>query len=768
MDERLELAEPLFELVRDPDLWTRLQSLRTLRQWFYRTNDRDFARRIVATYLERMSHEDQAVLRKNLSEGLYIMLDENLGGGVSLQKNISELPEGMRAGILDARKTLERDVLLTPVLGALRQGDNLQRAGVLDAFDGSFFKGRFYARQPSGMIDVGNDREFGFLHEPGLQELEAAFIPLLGADLPAEPRRQAIQLASFFHVPAQSRRPETQKLLLRRLRDPDESVRAVARTVVAGELDLNGAERDPERMDSIVSAMDGNRAELEAILGAIGRTERLVGQPRIMAVIRRLMNHDVAPVLLPVLRWPAVGDEEVLSIVIRAWPRLAQPQRLLAIEAMLARSALVDVANPREQVMQILRQGVTDPSPAVRERTLRGVNALEGLWRGKGSTSLVLAALADDTPGLRKLGLTLASTKPGFWGRADAREYLKRLLIDPDPEIRLAALAAVNQHSLIRAEPALARRVKALDEDPKLAIRARQILGAQGIDPASIEADARLVRPRLLSLATFRRKVFPLFYQGGEDGQSCARCHANHTILRIAEPNEHAPGEDPLIVNYNSALKVVNLGDPESSLILRKPRSPQGQGGPDPSSLTGLTHVGGPRWENTEHPAYRAILDWVREASAAAAQSGSERLSADSFSPGYEPGQAGDGDLNTIWHTEFVGAMPGYPHELVIDLGTPRPIEGILYVPRQDSPNGRVRDFEVSVSLDGKSWGKPLSRGRWENDSTFKHVALPTPIARYVQLRGLSEVEGRPVMSAAELAVETAPPPPDRRPHVSR
>ena len=61
-------------------------------------------------------------MRKNLSEGLYIMLDENLGGGVSLQKNIAELPEAMRPRILDARKAFERDVLLTPVLAALRKG----------------------------------------------------------------------------------------------------------------------------------------------------------------------------------------------------------------------------------------------------------------------------------------------------------------------------------------------------------------------------------------------------------------------------------------------------------------------------------------------------------------------------------------------------------------------------------------------------------------------------------------------------------------------
>ena len=220
MDEQLELAEPLFDLTRDRELLTRLQALRTLRQWFYRTNDRNFARRIVATYLERMSHDDQAVVRKNLSEGLYIMLDENLGGGVSLQKNISELPEGMRAGILVARKTFERDVLLTPVLDALRQGDNLQRAGVLEAFDGSFFKGRSYARQPSGMIDVGNDREFGFLHEPGLQELEAVFIPLLSADLPAE--------ASTANHPASKLLPRT--VSKPQAGDPETPVTSVTRS----------------------------------------------------------------------------------------------------------------------------------------------------------------------------------------------------------------------------------------------------------------------------------------------------------------------------------------------------------------------------------------------------------------------------------------------------------------------------------------------------------------------------------------------------------
>ena len=409
--------------------------------------------------------------------------------------------------------------------------------------------------------------------------------------------------------------------------------------------------------------------------------------------------------------------------------------------------------------MEVLRRAVTDPSAVVRDRALRGINSLPALWAGKGSSKLLLSALADDEPALRRRGLTLASTKIGFFTRPDTVEYIKRLLVDPDSQVRLLALSTVEQHGLIRNDLSLGRRVMALTADPALKTRALDMLSANGfVGPAMIEPDVPLSRPRLLSFSTFRRTVNPVFYQAGEDKHACANCHANHTILRIAEADAAGgfSGEQ-LMVNYNSALKVVNLGEPEASLILRKPRSPQGQGGSDPSSPTGLTHVGGPRWENAEHPAYRAILDWIREASSSAAtQAGTEKLAADSYAPSYEPARAGDGDLTTTWHTEFVGATPGYPHELVIDLGAQRRIEGLLYIPRQDSPDGRVKDFEVRASDDGKTWSVPLAKGQWNNDPSFKHVALPGALARYVQLRGLSEVEGRPFMSAAELSVDTS------------
>jgi hypothetical protein len=764
MDTRLDLAERLLELTGDPDLWTRLQALRSLRQWFYRTSDARFQRRIIDTYLARMALPESPVVRKNLSEGLYIMLDENLGGGVSLQKNIAELPEAMRPRIMEARRAVERDVLLTPVLAALERGNSLERTAVLKAFDGAFFQGRFYARQPENMLDVGNDREFGFLYEPPLDVLERTFAALLAASRadPAEARRQAIELCSFFKLPKRATSQVIQRRLLEALLDRDARVRKAARAVVGRELALTGAENDKQIQGVIRSILGdtGARENRAAVLAAIGRNSRLRALPEIKAAIRSLLLFpDAAPLLLSLLEGPEFSDTERLDVLDHGWNRLEPPEREKALAIFFARSALLDRNEPPDKAVELLRRAVTDPSAAIRERTLSGISALNEFRSGRTAPQLLLFALADDTPAIRKLGLSLAASKASFWERPDALEHIARLLVDPDAQVRSEALELVKHHRLVTKHPALARRVKVLAEDASLAPRAGALLRAAGIDPASVKADVSLGRPRLLGLATFRKTVNPLFYQAGEDTYACARCHANHTILRIAEadPARAITGEQ-LMINYNSALKVVNLGQPESSLILRKPRSPQGQGGPDALSPTGLTHVGGPRWDSAEHPAYKAILAWIREASAAAGTTDSAfSLSADSHAPGYEPANAGDGDPSTLWHTEFVGAMPGYPHELTIDLASPRAVDGLLYVPRQDTSNGRVRDYEVRVSADGKSWSEPLAKGRWPDDPTFKLVALPGPVARFVQLRGLSEVNGLPVMSAAEVAVDASP-----------
>jgi beta-galactosidase len=51
----------------------------------------------------------------------------------------------------------------------------------------------------------------------------------------------------------------------------------------------------------------------------------------------------------------------------------------------------------------------------------------------------------------------------------------------------------------------------------------------------------------------------------------------------------------------------------------------------------------------------------------------------------------------SIWHTQWQDASPKHPHQLVIDLGSVQSVTGLKYLPRQDSPNGRIKDFKVFV-----------------------------------------------------------------------
>jgi len=117
-----------------------------------------------------------------------------------------------------------------------------------------------------------------------------------------------------------------------------------------------------------------------------------------------------------------------------------------------------------------------------------------------------------------------------------------------------------------------------------------------------------------------------------------------------------------------------------------------------------------------------------------------------------------DGDPATIWHTEYYSSDPTYPHELHLDLGAYYEVQGFRYLPRQNGiVHGRIHEYEFYVSLDGQTWGNPVAAGFFADNPLEQQIDFEKITARYVRLVALSEVNGNPWASAAELNVLGTP-----------
>jgi len=130
------------------------------------------------------------------------------------------------------------------------------------------------------------------------------------------------------------------------------------------------------------------------------------------------------------------------------------------------------------------------------------------------------------------------------------------------------------------------------------------------------------------------------------------------------------------------------------------------------------------------------------------------KTAADSETPGYESYKAMDGNPHTMWHTSFGAGEIPHPHEIVFDLGKSREFAGIAYLPRIGGGNGTIKEFELYVSDSPKKFGRPVKKGAFWNGKSENTVRLPAPVkGRYVKLRALSEFNGRPWTSIAELTI---------------
>ncbi len=112
-----------------------------------------------------------------------------------------------------------------------------------------------------------------------------------------------------------------------------------------------------------------------------------------------------------------------------------------------------------------------------------------------------------------------------------------------------------------------------------------------------------------------------------------------------------------------------------------------------------------------------------------------------------------DGKSETFWHTQWENG-PACPHEIIIQLTPAMKIKGFTYLPRQDdSDHGNIKEYEFYISADGKDFGKPVTKGTFENNKDKKTVSMEPATAAFVKLKALSEVNGEAWTSAAEIKV---------------
>ena len=113
-----------------------------------------------------------------------------------------------------------------------------------------------------------------------------------------------------------------------------------------------------------------------------------------------------------------------------------------------------------------------------------------------------------------------------------------------------------------------------------------------------------------------------------------------------------------------------------------------------------------------------------------------------------------DGNITTIWHTQWLTASPPLPHEIQIDLNQIYYITGFRYLARQTGISGKIGQYEFYASIDGIDWGTPIAIGTFTTDIAEEERLFAYKRGRYVRLKALTEVNGSPYYTAiAEISV---------------
>ncbi|MCI0336105.1 MAG: hypothetical protein L0226_00870 [Acidobacteria bacterium] len=577
---KTEIADKLLSMLSDRSVTIRMQAAKSLVPWFNWTKDEALQDRIVDTFIARMAVPEHPWLRRNLLEGFYCMADENVRylynnwiGHLAQKEDRDKAVAGHREA---SRRMAER------IARALETGNDLQREGLLRGLTGFHLRSGGYTNA-GRYTRIGNDIETVKFYTEGATAMENALTPLINS--PESIRRQQAVLAAY------TLRDNTLNnlplLVMQRLSDPDAAVRGVANEFYRS-LPLKVVEQNRREAVKVLKELLVSRHP-EAQIAALDRIKTL--------------GPDFART--------EKFDEEVRSFVLRAGSGADKKTAAAALLALADFPQLINDAEVRQRVIAALQSSEDDLARAASQLILVSPQLRE---------LPAIAAVLDDllktqSVAKRRMILDLITADTPVENDLRIISLVAESLEDPDEKVRFAALNGVRRVKGLQANAAIRAGLAKLTKDPNRRLQGLAIAIYQGQD-GGVALDLRA--EEILDYNFFAQRVLPLLTRKGADGNACVNCHTTHAIFKLIEPDKAGRfSDEQLRENYRSALKVVDLANPENSLILRKPTSDSSVEGLAGAKIT--AHGGGVRWQVTNDPAYQTVLEWINGAKVKAA-----------------------------------------------------------------------------------------------------------------------------------------------------
>jgi hypothetical protein len=617
--ERPELAKEITRLLcEDPVALVRMKAAQATWRWWYWTKDDGQKVAFEKSLIDRLGAPEHPWVRRSLIEALHNVLDENVSylynswiRGLKREEDKKRVSDAWHAVVLGQAQRFgealqgDNDLRKDGVLRSLytfhlrESGGDVARVAsvpVPETFEGTWLDGYKQAitydplTMGTGVIaGIGNDHEPATFYEDSgaivagaiLKSLDAKGEGLISGALKALRHTRGVPLTSQLAVKIiqlVSSAPEGAR---------DEVLRA-AREMLPGQISHS---EDTAAALCVLFSSDAKGAN--AVLGAILREARnapLAHRDDIGAALRRKLLK-------------LAGTEPGTADLIGTLGNVPELQERADVAGRLLDFAEGGPSDVREA--------------AVRALILSPKFLAAGAARKKFDEEISSAGEAELSNLIQAAAKIDWSKVVDEQATGTALGIVSTGLYHSSAKVQKLALDAVRSTGKIQGNPGIVAAIKTLADSSESQVQesARGLL--QSLAPKDPQA-GKDPRERL-DFQYFALKVEPILARKAEDGDSCAKCHANHVIFRLRRPEETASDEKRARANYLSALKGVDLEKPEQSLILIKPLQTFEKIG-IPGEYRS-SHGGNVRWpKGKESDEYRTILQWLQGARAGTAE----------------------------------------------------------------------------------------------------------------------------------------------------